>query len=441
MHNRILGTLIMLWGVGILIGVVETVLFKNSDMARMLFTSAIQLSIAVIPIIVGLKIFRKKNYSRGNYLFWIILILVINIVAYVTYKPKINQKIALFKIALPFKIKQATTPKIIKATIKNDVNEIKRLVAKGVDVDENDGDGRTAIFYARNIKIMKLLLDAGADVNVLSKSGHTLLNSKTGSTHIQSYEATQLLLEHGLTKETINSQEGYLKYHALHRSDLCFFCDESKEYTDGSKNVELLIRNGANLNAVNKEGETPIFTVNDKCKRIFIDNGADIFTLNNNNENVLFYVNDYDLFTELVSKGLDHKQINKKGETILHYTSSAKIADFVAKKVDINHRNHEGRTALFWCYYNPNKIKSLLRNNADVNIVNNRGQTALHQYVKSCRSDKGVNKELLIVIELLLNTDIDLDYKDNQGKTALDYARIDKVKNLLLAKGAQNSIE
>jgi len=305
------------------------------------------------------------------------------------------------------------------------------------DVNELDSNGKSAIFYAHNLKILKLLLDSGADVNIVSKNGHTLLNSKAGSTNIQSYEATKLLLEHGLTTETINSQKGVWKYSALHRSDICFFCDNIKDYKDGPKNIELLIKNGANVNAVDKKGETPIFTVNDTCKRLLINNGADIHVLNNKKENILFYVKDYTLFKDLVSNGLDYTLINSNNETILHRTFSEKIVEFVANEVDINKKNKEGKTALFSCYYLPEKFKALLRKNVDVNIINNNGETVLHQYVKACRSNKGkYNHNLFKIVEMILETNIDVNHIDNRGKTALDYARFDDLKNILINKGA-----
>nr|WP_321466773.1 ankyrin repeat domain-containing protein [uncultured Desulfobulbus sp.] len=436
MHSKILGSLLMLWGVGAFLGIIETILLKNYSTGRLLVICLVQLIICIIPIILGYKIFRRKEYSKSNYTTWIIIILLINLGFSFYYKDKLSLKIAMFKLA----VHHITTPKIIEATIKNDVKEINQLIVKGADVNKKDSDGRTAIFYAHNVEIMKILLDAGADVNLISNVGHTLLNSKAGSTNIQSYEATKMLLEHGLTKETINSQKGYWGYNALHRSDICMLCDESKEYTDGYKNVELLIKNGANVNSVNKKGETPIFTVNDKCKRILINNGADIFATNNNNENVLFYIKDFQLFSEITKKGLDYTVINAKNETILHHTFSAEIANLVTQKVDINHKNHEGRTALFWCYYSPDKFKVLLRNNADVNIPNNEGETVLHQYARECRSDKNeYQRNLFKIVEMILETDIDVNHKDNKGKTALDYVRFDKVKKLLTSKGARNS--
>lgn len=440
MYSKILGALIMLWGVGAFIAMIETIFTQNSNIARMLFICTIQFVIALIPIILGYKIFRKKEFSKNRYLLWIVIILSINIGVYIFYKDKITQKITFFRYNVQA-INQKTRHKLVQATMEDDIEEVKLLISKGVDVNKLFGAGRTAIFFAHNLEILKTLLDAGANVNHVDNLGNTLVNAQSGSSHIQSYGATKLLLEYGLTPETINTQHNLSKYGALHGSDICFFCyDDTEEYENDYKNVELLIKSGADVNAVSKKGETPIFTVNDKCKRILINNGADIFTINNKNENILFYIEDYSFFKELVNNGLEYKIINKKSETLIHHTSNPKIIEHIVDEIDINHKNTEGRSALFFSYYTPNKLEVLLENEADVNLTNNKGETALHQYVRDCPSENGAyNKNLIKVIKLLLNTEIDINHKDNTGKTALDYARFGKLKDLLIAKGAQQS--
>lgn len=158
--------------------------------------------------------------------------------------------------------------------------------------------------------------------------------------------------------------------------------------------------------------------------------------MNNKEENLLFKVNDYDLFKRLVEQGLDVKKINKKGETILHHTASEKIVELIDDAIDVDHQDEDGRTALFWCFSNPNKLKALLKHKADVNITDKTGNTALHQYVEGY-GVKNIKSEE--VVKLLLNTDIKVNHKNNDGKTALDRAKYDKIKKLLLEKEAKPS--
>jgi ankyrin repeat protein len=59
------------------------------------------------------------------------------------------------------------------------------------------------------------------------------------------------------------------------------------ENLDDDVNEELL-KHGANVNARNHDGETPIFTnVSDQCVRLFIDHGADLNLRNNKGQTAL----------------------------------------------------------------------------------------------------------------------------------------------------------
>ena len=59
-----------------------------------------------------------------------------------------------------------------------DYAELKNLVAKGVDLDKTDYDGKTALIYASydgNREIVELLINNGAEVNTVDEDGRTAL--------------------------------------------------------------------------------------------------------------------------------------------------------------------------------------------------------------------------------------------------------------------------
>jgi ankyrin repeat protein len=435
-YNKILGTFVMLWGVGGFIRIFENFMTNHSSIPRLLFVNIITSVFALIPVVIGWRIFKTKQYSNSIYVLGIVIISTINISSYVYFKDQIRSKISYHKVVTLNRIR---TPELITATIKNDIDNIKLLISKGVDVNKKEPSGKTALHYAQNLEIIKILVEAGADVNVKDKRNVTILNSQGGSPNHTSYQATEYLIKNGLNENTINTQHNYTKSTALHRGDICHFCGDIKDYKDGPKNIELLIRQGGNSEIKNKNGETPIFTVSDESKKILINNGVNIFLINNRNENLLFKVKDAELLKELVNRGLDTNLINSQGETLLHYARDPQVIEMLVRKIDINSQNHEGRTALFFCYYLPEKLESLLKHHANPNVTNQKGETVLHQYVKDCSSDMGMNKELIKNIEYLLKTDIKINHKDNNGKTALDYAKFDKLKNLLVANGAKSS--
>ena len=73
----------------------------------------------------------------------------------------------------------------------------------------------------------------------------------------------------------------------------------------------------------------------------------------------------------------------------------------------------------------PQKIKALTKFGADVNAKNEIGKTAL-----MCAAQSKHNAEA--VIPVLLEAGADIFAKDNKGKTVLDYAKADKVKDIML---------
>jgi hypothetical protein len=76
-----------------------------------------------------------------------------------------------------------------------DLNTIKRLIEKGVDVNYEDWKGRTALGQAGDLEQVKFLIDnCGANVNYQNKAGHTVLMLAVFNRKI---EKIKLLLSRG----------------------------------------------------------------------------------------------------------------------------------------------------------------------------------------------------------------------------------------------------
>jgi hypothetical protein len=57
---------------------------------------------------------------------------------------------------------------LLRAATRGDAGDVERLLARGADPDETDQDGRTAVTHAAyggHAEVVRLLVDAGADVN------------------------------------------------------------------------------------------------------------------------------------------------------------------------------------------------------------------------------------------------------------------------------------
>jgi ankyrin repeat protein len=85
----------------------------------------------------------------------------------------------------------------------------------------------------------------------------------------------------------------------------------------------------------------------------------------------------------------------------------------LAKGVDVNARNNNGKTPLFLTAFSRGHtdiIKLLLDHGADVNAKEHNGETPLHSAALNASEDS---------TELLLSHGADVNAKDNKGRTPL----------------------
>lgn len=69
---------------------------------------------------------------------------------------------------------------LIAAVASGHIPTVKRIISKGVDINETDEDGNTALIWAASLgqtAIVKLLLENGADVNIRNNYNDTALKS------------------------------------------------------------------------------------------------------------------------------------------------------------------------------------------------------------------------------------------------------------------------
>ncbi len=105
----------------------------------------------------------------------------------------------------------------------------------------------------------------------------------------------------------------------------------------------------------------------------------------------------YEVYQNLVSKGANVHLTDNVGNTCLHFaslggTSLKKISDLIARKIDVNSVNNEGKTPLFYAAQISSKkiFELLLKNGANPFLRDKFNKTALH-YVNSKRKDEFEN--------------------------------------------------
>jgi uncharacterized protein len=103
---------------------------------------------------------------------------------------------------------------LMKAVKANRLDEVNRLLASGVSVDERDGSGDVPLImaaYLGHTAITKALLEAGADVRATDPG------MKATALHAAAYagraQDARLLIEHGVDLDAQGPMNGYTALH------------------------------------------------------------------------------------------------------------------------------------------------------------------------------------------------------------------------------------
>jgi ankyrin repeat protein len=176
---------------------------------------------------------------------------------------------------------------LMRASIRGDLNGVKKLVASGVNLDEkyipmqnpkkpakapakptDDNRGSTALMFAikhSNIEIAKYLIEHDANIHLRNRNGATLLMQ---SVYYNYPEVAKLLIEYGADLNAVSKNGISVLIVAIDRN----MSDEFLDY---------LIRNGANIEYRTQKGWTPLhFAVYKKLPasiiKKFINHGANV---------------------------------------------------------------------------------------------------------------------------------------------------------------------
>lgn len=172
---------------------------------------------------------------------------------------------------------------LIAAAYENDLAKAKELIAAGIDVNRRDENTQTTALEEAvkngNRKMVRILLDAGAEINARSDYGRTAL----------------MWLDDDATEELVwdliaAGAKINLKDEAGDTALILAVAWSEPEV------LRALVNAGAKVNAKNKEGETALMKAaaggNLECVRLLIDSGADINRKNNSGETALKLADD-----------------------------------------------------------------------------------------------------------------------------------------------------
>jgi len=186
-------------------------------------------------------------------------------------------------------IKEEFKKLLFEAVREKNIKNIKNALNNGADVNVRDQHENTPLIIAtpfifgsmkdinKNIEVAELLIKEGADVNAKNKNGRTALHYASDLMRINPDSQID-----GMTPEQLKeSRSNIIKLLLRYNSDINAI-DKNGDtplhlaaYMGADDIVDLLIKSGADLNIINNSGKTPSeYTSNKDVQEIFNKSAA-----------------------------------------------------------------------------------------------------------------------------------------------------------------------
>jgi cytohesin len=229
--------------------------------------------------------------------------------------------------------------------IKEYYDIFELLVQSGIEINERDKAGRTALQYAAEFtdnyysaSMERPILDSM--ILRLIQHGAVIDDMKT-AIRVKQYEKLEKLVAAETEKKKLNR----LVFFAIVRYDL--------------KSVGLLLDGGADIEARDSKQNTPLLAACQKSANdiadLLLDRKCLVNICNAQGITPLMYIRDESLVQRLIQAGANIEERDKRGRTALAYA----VSEFSVKKVgvlleagaDIHVRDNEGRSILMLLSY------------------------------------------------------------------------------------------
>lgn len=225
--------------------------------------------------------------------------------------------------------KQGRTP-LFDYVQKNDINSVLELLKGGANVNIADNESKTVLLYASNNSIRKVLLAYGANPNVKTSNGSTLLHMAVQK--------------------------------------------------DNEEVAKTMLEYKADVNALDTNEKTPLYySKNNAIRRLLLEKGA-----NPNDElylhNAIKTDNDDFLDSLLASPKIDTNMEDANSKTPIFYCKKPEqVTKLLGKKAYLDYQDNSGNTPLHHCYASGNlEMASLLKKlGANTEIKNNKGESPI----------------------------------------------------------------
>ncbi|KAK2788602.1 hypothetical protein FQN53_003454 [Emmonsiellopsis sp. PD_33] len=310
---------------------------------------------------------------------------------------------------------------LAKAAAASSTETVKMLLGNSCDPNFRDKYGETPLSHAiskyrGNETLIKLLLDAGADLHVNNRKGTPILLQAVGANCFGEDKPglIKILLENGADRES-KDRDGRT---ALSMAGTVTRLDELRT-------LEVLLQSGADVNSKDKNGRTPFSRAVER-RLSSGRKGLNISGLN-----------------LLLEAGADLESRDNQGRTPISWAATRchrKVRFLLEKGAKPETRDSDGRTPLSWAASGMDDrcaiFEELLERGVDPDSKDDDGRSVL-SWVTSSSSDRGDTHKL---IKMLLKRGCDPNSVDDNGRNSVSYAACHpapKVLSLLLENGAQ----
>ncbi len=266
---------------------------------------------------------------------------------------------------------------IHQAAKGGDLAKVKALLEKNQGLAEAKNEkGETPLHSAASagqLEVMKFLVSKGVDVNLKENNGATAL-------HLACYyghrDTVEWLIDHGADKDARDGDGSTPIFWAVY---------------GGRKNiVELLIARGSDVNSKDDSNFTPlriaVFRGNKEIIELLIDKGASANTKNETGATPLHEAcvsGNKDVVALLIEKGAEVGIEDDMGNTPLHLASNyghkEVVELLIAKEAQVNKKNNEGDTPIHGAAWGSHRevVEFLIDKGAKLRVKNKIGRTPL----------------------------------------------------------------
>lgn len=333
------------------------------------------------------------------------------------------------------------TALILSGREDNNLELIKYLVGKKADVNAQDEDGYNvgmACAAEINLECLKFLDENGFDFRARTKNGETILHwfiKMVTCSWEESILYYQFIMESEKeTGDIIAFLARKVDINAVNNSKETALHYAAQSILDYPVIIECLIKNGANVNAVNKYGKTPIFynRATPEIVQLLVDSGANLSIKDIQGKTVLDYCEEEVKNNPDMSKIIEILKANSKDKKkytfvqLCEYNYADKAFEMLKKgKIkNLDEPDSKGYTSLYYAVINKNLelTKALLDKGCNINKRNGEEEITVLYYA--------VNNQEEEMVKLLLSykPDLTLMYKHYGDNVDILYTSIHSQK-------------